>query len=177
MRVGFEFSNAQATPRVPQSLLLLPEDQDVDLSAPSRGLCLPVWHLASRHDDNGLSLCNWKPAPMKHFPLEELQWSRCLFTAMETLTHLYESNLDFSFRDAPRNCCLVRDPRSREADNPYWASCGAIVLTDEVMEVLWAWAILSHELCPGVLLYTCEYSVGNSIPGNYDRRHVILYNL
>ena len=39
-----------------QSLFLLPEDPDVELSAPSPAPCLPAYHHASCHEDNGPSL-------------------------------------------------------------------------------------------------------------------------
>ena len=38
--VGFEVLYAQTTPKVPYSLLLVPLDQDVELSAPSPGFSL-----------------------------------------------------------------------------------------------------------------------------------------
>jgi hypothetical protein len=38
---GFEVSDTQAGPSVAHSLLLLPVDQDVELSAPSPVPCLP----------------------------------------------------------------------------------------------------------------------------------------
>ena len=54
--VGFEVSYAQAPGRVAHSLLLLPVDQNVELSAPSLVPCLPGCCHASHHDDNGLNL-------------------------------------------------------------------------------------------------------------------------
>jgi hypothetical protein len=42
MEVGFEVSYAQATSSVAHSLLLLPVDPNVKLSAPSQALCLPA---------------------------------------------------------------------------------------------------------------------------------------
>ena len=41
---------------VDSSLLLLPADQDVELSAPSPAPCLPACRHVSLHDDNGLNL-------------------------------------------------------------------------------------------------------------------------
>ena len=38
------------------SLFFLPEDSDVELSAPSLAPCLPAYHDASHHVDNGLNL-------------------------------------------------------------------------------------------------------------------------
>jgi hypothetical protein len=52
---GFEVSYAQAMPSVAHSLLL-PADQDVEISAPSPAPCLPPCCHASHHDDNGLNL-------------------------------------------------------------------------------------------------------------------------
>lgn len=49
---SFELSDAQATPSVAPSFLLLPVDQDVDLSALSPALCLPAGCHASCHDDH-----------------------------------------------------------------------------------------------------------------------------
>lgn len=40
--VGFEVSNAQATPSGAQGLLLLPADLDVELLVPSSAPCLPA---------------------------------------------------------------------------------------------------------------------------------------
>jgi hypothetical protein len=53
-RVGFEVSEAEAR-SVSHSLFLLSDDLDVELSAPSPALSLPVYHHASLHDDNGLN--------------------------------------------------------------------------------------------------------------------------
>ena len=55
--VGFEVLYAQTLLNVAHSLLL-PSDQDVELSAPS---------LVSSRDDIGLNLWNYKPAPIKYF--------------------------------------------------------------------------------------------------------------
>ena len=63
------------------SRLESPFDQDVEmlaLLAPS----LPAWWHASHHDDNRLKLQNGTPAPNKCFPLYELLWSWCRFTAI-----------------------------------------------------------------------------------------------
>jgi hypothetical protein len=49
--VGFEVSYAQAMTTVTHSLLLLPADQDVELSAPSLAPCLPVCCHTSHIDD------------------------------------------------------------------------------------------------------------------------------
>jgi hypothetical protein len=54
--MGFEVSYAQAILSVVYSLLLLPSDQDVDLSAPSPAPCLPTCCHASHPDNNGLNL-------------------------------------------------------------------------------------------------------------------------
>ena len=50
------------------SLLLLPADQDRELSAPPVP-CLPGCHHVCHHGDNGLNIWNCKPAPIKCFPL------------------------------------------------------------------------------------------------------------
>ena len=42
MEAGFEVLYAQAIPSLAHSLLLLPADQDVELSAPSPAPCLPA---------------------------------------------------------------------------------------------------------------------------------------
>ena len=46
----------KAIPSVAQSPLLLPVDQDIELSAPSLAPCLPGNSRASCHDDNGVNL-------------------------------------------------------------------------------------------------------------------------
>jgi hypothetical protein len=46
----------------------LPLDEVVELSAPPAP-CLPGCHHGSYHDDNGLNLRTWKPAPIKCCPL------------------------------------------------------------------------------------------------------------
>ena len=56
VEVGFEDIHALATPSETNSLLLLPGDQDVELSTSSPGPCLPRHCLASPHDSNGLNL-------------------------------------------------------------------------------------------------------------------------
>lgn len=53
---GFGVSYVQATPSVVHSLLLLPVDQDVDLSAPFLVPCLAALCHTSHRDDNGLNL-------------------------------------------------------------------------------------------------------------------------
>ena len=53
--VGFKVSDAQARP-VAHSLILLPADPDVDLSATSPASHLSAHCLASCHGDNGLNL-------------------------------------------------------------------------------------------------------------------------
>jgi hypothetical protein len=50
--VGFEISYVQASPSVAHSLLL-PSDQDVELSAPSPAPYLSACHHVSHHDNNG----------------------------------------------------------------------------------------------------------------------------
>jgi hypothetical protein len=54
---GFEVLNVQAMPSEVHSLLLLPVDQDVELSAPFPAPCLTECCHASLRDDNGLKLC------------------------------------------------------------------------------------------------------------------------
>jgi hypothetical protein len=54
LKVGFEVSDAQARPSV--SLILLPVDAHIKLSATSRAPCLPVFCHASQNDNNGLNL-------------------------------------------------------------------------------------------------------------------------
>ena len=57
VEVGFEVLYAQAVPKEAQvSLLLLPEDQEAEFSAPSLAPCLLACHHLSCHDDNGLNL-------------------------------------------------------------------------------------------------------------------------
>ena len=65
MGTAFEVSYAQAMPSVAHSLLLLPVDQDVELSAPFPALCLLGSCHVFHHDDNGLH----KPASIKCCPL------------------------------------------------------------------------------------------------------------
>jgi hypothetical protein len=50
MGMGFKVSYAHIMPSMAQSSLLLPEDQDVELSGPSLSPCLPAFHHASHHD-------------------------------------------------------------------------------------------------------------------------------
>jgi hypothetical protein len=64
--VGFEISHIQAMPNVEHSPLLLPLDQDEELSAPSPAPCLCECCHASCHDDDRL---NCKPATIKCFSL------------------------------------------------------------------------------------------------------------
>lgn len=54
--VGFEVSYVQVRPDVGYSSLLLPTDQDVELSAPSPEPCLPRHSHATYHDNSGLNL-------------------------------------------------------------------------------------------------------------------------
>jgi hypothetical protein len=56
VEADYEGSFAQIMPSVAFSLLLLPVDQDGDLSAPSSAPCLPAHCYASCHDDKGLNL-------------------------------------------------------------------------------------------------------------------------
>ena len=57
------------------------------LSSPAP--CLTAYCHPSHYDDNGLSIWNFKAAPMKWLPLYELPWSWCLFTAIKPkLRHL-----------------------------------------------------------------------------------------
>ena len=51
MGVGFEVSDAQATPSVAHSLLLLEVDQDVELSVPFLAPCLPACCHVSHHNE------------------------------------------------------------------------------------------------------------------------------
>ena len=55
LEAGFQVIYAQAMPTAVHSLLLLPVDQDVELSAPPAP-CLPAHCHVSCHGDNGLSL-------------------------------------------------------------------------------------------------------------------------
>jgi hypothetical protein len=55
-RQDFEVSDAQAMPSVAHSLLLLPADKDVELSAPFPAPYLPAHCHVSCHDDDRLSL-------------------------------------------------------------------------------------------------------------------------
>jgi hypothetical protein len=48
--------------------LLLPDDQDAELSAPFTASCLPACCHASCHDNHGLNLSKCKPALIKCFP-------------------------------------------------------------------------------------------------------------
>ena len=56
-------------------------DQDVEMLA-LLAASLPAWWHASYHNDNRLKPQNVEPAPNKCFPLYELLWSWCLFTAI-----------------------------------------------------------------------------------------------
>jgi hypothetical protein len=56
MGAGFVGSYAQTPPSVPHSLLLLPADTDVELSAPSPAPYLPAFYHVSHHENNGLNL-------------------------------------------------------------------------------------------------------------------------
>ena len=67
MGVNFEVSYAQAMTSVAHSPLLLPEDQDVELSAPSLALSLPTCCYPFCHGGNGLNLCDSKAASIKMF--------------------------------------------------------------------------------------------------------------
>ena len=51
---GLRFSKTQVISH--GSLLLLPVDSDVELSAVSLALCLPAYCHVTHHDDNGLTL-------------------------------------------------------------------------------------------------------------------------
>ena len=62
---GLRFSKTQVISH--GSLLLLPVDSDVELSALSLALCLPAYCHVTHHDDNRLNLWNCKPAPIKCF--------------------------------------------------------------------------------------------------------------
>jgi len=57
------------------------EDQYVELSTPSLASYLPACCRVSNYDNSGLNFWKCKPPPMKCFPLYELLWSWCLFTA------------------------------------------------------------------------------------------------
>jgi hypothetical protein len=52
---AFEVSYAQAMPSVAPSLLLMPADQVVELSASSLAPCLVSCVQVAHHDDNGLN--------------------------------------------------------------------------------------------------------------------------
>lgn len=52
--LGFEVSKTQD--RLSSFLFRLPEDKDLELSATSPTPCLPAYHHAPHHDDNGLNL-------------------------------------------------------------------------------------------------------------------------
>ena len=56
MWAGFEVSYVQAMPSVAHSFLLLPVDQDAELSAPLPAANLPADHHISHNDNNGLTL-------------------------------------------------------------------------------------------------------------------------
>jgi hypothetical protein len=49
----------------------------------SQLLLQPICFHAFDDEDNGLNLSNYKPAPIKYFPLKELAWQWCLFTALK----------------------------------------------------------------------------------------------
>lgn len=55
VEVGSDVFYAQASPRVTQSFLLLPADQNVELSASFVAPGLPVHGRVPHHDDNGLT--------------------------------------------------------------------------------------------------------------------------
>lgn len=56
MWAGFKVSYAQAMPSAAHSFLLLPEDQNEELSAPLPAANLPAHHHISHYGDNGLNL-------------------------------------------------------------------------------------------------------------------------
>lgn len=70
MEVGFEVSCGQATLSVAHSLFLLPEEQDVELSAPFLTPTPPACHHAFCPGSNGLNLLNCELVPIKFFPLK-----------------------------------------------------------------------------------------------------------
>lgn len=55
MEVSFNILYAQAMPSVAQNLLLVPADEDVELSCPFPAPCLPAHYHVSCHVDNGLN--------------------------------------------------------------------------------------------------------------------------
>ena len=65
--LGFEVSEAQARPSI--SLFLLPDNLDVELSAPLPAPCLPVCHHASHYDHKRLNLWHSKPTSDEIFSL------------------------------------------------------------------------------------------------------------
>ena len=56
LRVGFEVSKAQASPRVSLSLFQLPVDLDIELTAIFLTPCLPLCHHGPHHNDDGPNL-------------------------------------------------------------------------------------------------------------------------
>ena len=66
--LDFEVLYAQAMLSVVHSLVLLPVDQDVELSAPSPAPCLPECCHIYHHNGNGLNLRNCTSTPTKCFP-------------------------------------------------------------------------------------------------------------
>jgi hypothetical protein len=64
---GFEVSDAKVG--LVSLSFLLPVDQNVKLSAPSRAPCLPACCHASHHEDNRLNPENCKPVQIKYFHL------------------------------------------------------------------------------------------------------------
>jgi hypothetical protein len=78
---GFEVSYSQAVPSVAHSLLLLPVDWDVELSAPPAP-CLPgCCHVPAK------KIMDWTSEPIRQPQLNvfllELPWSWCLFTSIK----------------------------------------------------------------------------------------------
>ena len=67
---------------VEETVLQIPQYQNVELSDPPPASCLPVCCHAYCPDNNGLNLWNCKPSSIKCHLLE-LPWSWCLFIAME----------------------------------------------------------------------------------------------
>lgn len=55
MEVSFNILYAQAMPSVAQNLLLVPADEDVELSCPFPAPCLPAHYHVSCHVDDGLN--------------------------------------------------------------------------------------------------------------------------
>ena len=80
---ALRFQNPMPGP-VSLSLFLLPVDQDKELSATSPAPCVPAACPVPCQDDYGLNRWNYKPALIKCFPFEQLLWSCCLFTAIES---------------------------------------------------------------------------------------------